>query len=96
MVQESDERGEVIFENLIAGQYRLTEIQAPKGYQLLMSPVEFSISGKEETLDKTMYIENRPVLQVPSTGGTGSGLYHVLGGGTLLMASKIRKRRRIL
>ena len=59
-VRKSDERGEAVFEDLIAGQYRLTEIQAPKGYQLLMSPVEFSISGKEETLDKTIYIENRP------------------------------------
>lgn len=95
-VRKSDERGEAVFEDLIAGQYRLTEIQAPKGYQLLMSPVEFSISGKEETLDKTIYIENRPVLQVPSTGGTGSVLYYVFGAGAMLIAAKMRKRRKLL
>lgn len=65
--------GMVRFTGLYPGSlYRVTEMKAPDGYQLLTKPVhEGSIQvGKEYFVQLT--VVNAPVFELPMTGSTGS------------------------
>ncbi|MDU6580290.1 MAG: SpaA isopeptide-forming pilin-related protein [Lactococcus lactis] len=44
----SDKEGKVLIKDLVPGKYSYVEIQAPTGYILNTSQVDFTISGKEE------------------------------------------------
>ena len=67
--KEGDTKGQVKFENLQYGTYRLTEIKAPQGYNLL--PEIFEIEITEENIDYTGEISNRAVTRIPDTGSFG-------------------------
>lgn len=100
--------GSAEIEGLTDGTYRLEEIQAPAGYMPLSEPVEFTVSGKTVSCsvtgsavafnpaDNSFTVRNRPGVELPNTGGTGTVPYTsmglamiLLGGGTLFL----RKRR---
>lgn len=99
-----------------ATSYKLEEITAPTGYNLLEDPVTFKITAGYDAnyalnslnmdVDGTtvsadgdwvlaMEIENKSGLILPETGGIGSVMYHVLGGGLVCLAAVllILKRR---
>jgi len=76
------------------GNYYLKETKAPDGYTLLTTPVAFTISGSnlytEMDADSNImagaavHVENNKGVTLPETGGLGTLLFTVLGGGTAL------------
>ncbi len=68
--------GNAVFEHLIPGKYRLTEVKAPAGYNLLNISREITIPyEKDEVLyyDVTLTFYNSLPFDIPSTGGGGMG-----------------------
>lgn len=72
--------------------YKLYEIQTPKGYNMInQNPVEVSVSADT---DLKVDVENKTGSELPSTGGVGTALFYVVGGilvvcaGVLLVAKR--------
>ena len=79
----------LILNGLDAGTYHLEETKAPDGYNKLTAPVTVTITedGKvNETADGTVYVSNNAGATLPSTGGMGTTLFYVLGGGLMVAA----------
>lgn len=95
-----DENGILTFEGLSAGTYKITELTAPNGYNLLKKSIELTItftapenssaectwtySWKVEGKDvnnnsATIRVVNEAGTELPSTGGTGTTIFYVLG-----------------
>lgn len=95
-----DENGILTFEGLAAGEYTITELTAPNGYNLLKDPIELTItftapenSSAECTWTYSWKVEGKDVnnnsaairvvneagTELPSTGGTGTTIFYVLG-----------------
>lgn len=68
--------GKAVFADLIVTgmTYRLTETQAPTGYQLLAEPIFVgSITpNAEQSYERTYTVVNAPLLQMPPTGSDGA------------------------
>lgn len=81
----TDKSGNLSFEGLKAGKYALKETKAPKGYNLLTSDTEVSLSDNDSS-DKTLKmeaeskVENSTGLELPKTGGKGTKIFTVVGG----------------
>ena len=82
---------------LSPGEYQLTEVQAPNGYNLLTNTVNFTIRGGELSVDSDdMYyrnsegneviIKNKAGVALPVTGGTGTILFSLGGMALMLIA----------
>ena len=79
----------LILNGLDAGTYYLEETKAPDGYNKLTAPVTVTIAedGKvNETDNGTVYVSNNAGATLPSTGGMGTTLFYVLGGGLMVAA----------
>ncbi len=64
--------GEVRFTGLYSGSlYRVTEVKAPKGYQLLTEPVYEGSIRKDDGNFTRLTVVNAPVFELPMTGSTG-------------------------
>lgn len=64
--------GEVRFTGLYSGSlYRVTEVKAPKGYQLLTEPVYEGSIRKDDGNFIRLTVVNAPVFELPMTGSTG-------------------------
>ena len=92
-VGSSNEEGEVVFLNLTCGSYRLTEIKAPAGYQLLSQPITFALPYSsdekwEEDLSVELTIGNLPIFDIPHTGGVGI-IWYLLGSIVCLVIGSI-------
>jgi len=72
--------------------YKLVEIQAPKGYNLLEEPVSVAVdAGNGTQID----VENNTGTELPSTGGIGTTIFYILGsllviGGGIMLISRRR------
>ena len=93
--------GTATFSKLSVGTYRLTETQAPNGYNLLASPITIEITVENNAYVVTVNgestgfnfsnntlafeIYNKPKLDMPATGGVGGFEFWILGG-LLIMA----------
>lgn len=80
----SDQNGEVVFEDLVVGDYKIVETKALEGYQLLTEPVVFSLPYGDEKveslpLDQEFYISQLEILHMPSSGGYGALPYIITG-----------------
>ncbi len=82
---------------LSPGEYQLTEVQAPDGYNLLTNTVNFTIRGGELSVNTDdMYkinnekngvvIKNKAGVALPVTGGTGTILFSLGGMALMLIA----------
>ena len=64
--------GVVRFTGLYSGSlYRVTEVKAPKGYQLLTEPVYEGSIRKDDGNFIRLTVVNAPVFELPMTGSTG-------------------------
>ena len=104
----SDENGTVIFKHIPSGhKYVLKETKVPTGYSSNGNSYGVAVAYDELTVTVTAYddspgtwdgeIVNNVYYELPSTGGTGTGLY--IAGGLLLMAASgillyIKNKRR--
>lgn len=51
----TDENGRLQFKNLNLGTYKLKEVKAPEGYNILENEQEIVVSGNEKLIEKTIY-----------------------------------------
>lgn len=80
---------------LAYGDYYLVETQAPDGYNLLAAPVEVTINATSHTANGgAVTVVNTNGLQLPSTGGIGTGVYTAVGELLLCAAAILLLRRR--
>ncbi|HBK26004.1 MAG TPA: hypothetical protein DDY90_04600, partial [Clostridiales bacterium] len=82
----TDANGKIEIAGLDADTYYLREVKAPDGYNRLADDVEVKIvrttseDGKTLTLAPvTAKVNNNSGTELPSTGGTGTTIFHVLG-----------------
>ena len=92
------EDGILRFEGLKAGTYKITELKAPDGYNILDGDVEVTINWDPTTGTFTygnavnsdgaarITIVNQIGTELPSTGGIGTTLFYVFGGILVLAA----------
>ena len=94
--------GNIQFEGLDAGTYYLEETTAPTGYNKLTAPITVVISSTlptaggtasytvtadgATTTDYTVRVENKAGTELPSTGGIGTTIFYVIGGGLMVAA----------
>ena len=94
------------FEGLSAGEYTITEIKAPEGYNLLDKPIKVTIGWEDNTFtyngEKVMENEgiarlsivNQSGDELPETGGIGTTIFYILGGVLLVAALVILVTRK--
>ena len=94
--------GNITFEGLDAGTYYLEETKAPVGYNKLTAPITVVIEstlptaggnasytvkyGETTPADHVVRVENKAGVELPSTGGMGTTLFYVIGGGLMVAA----------
>lgn len=94
--------GNIKLEGLDEGTYYLEETKAPVGYNKLTAPITVVISSTlpttggtasytvtadgATTTDYTVRVENKAGTELPSTGGIGTTLFYVIGGGLMVAA----------
>lgn len=96
-VKTTDDKGAASFDGLANGTYYLVETKAPAGYNQLTEPYEVVVNGgtTETELSVTAKVENQAGTLLPSTGGTGTTIFYVLGsilviGAVVLLVTKKR------
>lgn len=95
----SDASGLAKIVGLDNGTYYLRETKAPDGFKILTTDVEFIISGNNLYADRgadgtisvgsAVHVENNKGVTLPETGGIGTLLFAVLGGGTALTTGAV-------
>lgn len=87
--------GKVTIQGLANGTYYLEEITAPKGYNKLDQRVKITISNadlKANTTENTytdggVKVENKAGTVLPGTGGIGTTIFYLIGGGLMVAAA---------
>lgn len=89
----TDDSGEIIFEDLDWGEYTVTEVKAPAGYQIKIQPISFTINA--EDLNQTVTIINDEISwDIPETGGIGTLGFYGAGIGLVILGFWLIHRKR--
>ena len=106
----SDSEGKAYFQNLPAGEYRITEIKTKAGYVLLKEPIEITlpyeykvgsiVNGTKVTSDGTAYnitftIVNGQAFDLPASGLSGIGPIAAAGIAIVVIAGAVFAARNI-
>lgn len=97
----SDANGEIKLEKIPDGIYTLEEKEAPAGYARLTAPITIEVekgklkkahvNGREMAIDEdkplTLTVPNATSLELPHTGGPGSGQFVITGFGLICLAA---------
>lgn len=79
----SNSEGTCSFEGIQAGEYKLLEIEAPSGYNLLSDPVTVTFTTSSDDpaslSSAVVEVENSAGALLPGTGGMGTTLFYILG-----------------
>lgn len=101
----TDGKATATFDGLAEETYYLVETKAPEGYNLLTEEkeVEIKVTKEKETVTAIIAgqatVENNSGVELPGTGGIGTTLFTILGGGVILIAlfslakGKVKKER---
>ena len=95
---EENIKGNVTFDNLKYGKYRITEIKAPEGYNLSILPIEIEIT--EEDPDKEEIFTNRSKELLPAAGGSMKEfiqvvtIYTELGALAIMLGILVNKKKK--
>lgn len=98
-VMVTDADGAAAFIGLENGDYRLKEIEAPAGYNLLATPINVKVNGSDAdpaSLSVTAKVANVSGVKLPETGGMGTKVLYVTGGALVIGAVvllALKKRR---
>ncbi len=104
----SDSTGKIVVQGMDAGEYTLTEVAAPDGYNLLTSPITVEISYTYSdgiwsyTLNKSgdtasehkITVVNNTGKILPNTGGIGTTIFYIVGGVIIIVAVVLLVTRR--
>lgn len=97
----SDNNGNISISGLDAGEYYLKETKAPDGYNKLTDDIKVvltreynestnvgtaSFAYSNETKANKVEVENNAGTTLPSTGGMGTTVFYVVGGGLMAVA----------
>ncbi|MGK4059180.1 SpaA isopeptide-forming pilin-related protein [Loigolactobacillus coryniformis] len=87
----TNDKGIFSFANLPAGKYQFVEYDAPKGYKINETPVDFEITKDGEIVKAQMKDEavDTPLIHLPQTGEERNQLLSVIGVILLLITSLI-------
>ncbi len=75
----SDENGVVTIYGLAYGTYYLWEKESPIGYNLPAEGIELTIDETSHLADSTVTVENVQGSMLPSTGGSGTEIFMIMG-----------------
>lgn len=108
-----DENGVLTFEGLGEGDYTITELVAPNGYNLLKDPITITITANATLQGCTwtvkngetgltagadhlfaFNVENNSGTELPSTGGTGTTIFYILGSLLVVVAGVVLVTRK--
>lgn len=94
---------DLIYEGLDAGNYQLIETEAPTGYNKLKKPIDVKITASngsatitykdadvaqyEAATDATVKVLNNAGTVLPGTGGIGTTIFYLIGGGLMVAAA---------
>ena len=89
--------GNIAFEGLDSGTYYLEEIEAPKGYNKLNDAIKFTIADEKASVKGqvsydtdstgTIKVLNNAGTTLPTTGGIGTTVFYLIGGGLMVTAA---------
>lgn len=106
LLRENIEVGTATISGLASGSYKLIETEAPKGYNKLTTPVEFTIenaslkatiAGEGENRTWTsggVQVTNLTGAELPSTGGIGTTIFYIVGGLLVVAAGVVLVARK--
>lgn len=87
--------GKVTIKGLASGTYYLQEDKAPKGYNKLTERKSFTIQDVDLSASMTgdtyenggVWVENKAGTTLPGTGGIGTTIFYLIGGGLMVAAA---------
>ncbi|MBR3997556.1 MAG: SpaH/EbpB family LPXTG-anchored major pilin [Clostridia bacterium] len=104
----TDEKGSAVIAGLADGTYYLVETKAPAGYNMLTTPIEFTIDAVQEPgaeveiafQECELDVENSHGSVLPSTGGIGTTIFYCAGavlavGAFVLLITKKRMSKEV-
>jgi len=102
-VLTTDGANDLIYEGLDAGNYQLIETEAPTGYNKLKKPIDVKITASngsatvaykdadesqyETATGTTVKVLNNAGTTLPGTGGIGTTIFYLIGGGLMVAAA---------
>lgn len=100
-IKTTDSDGVAEFGGLADGTYRLKEVYAPDGYNLMTGPVEVVINGADATvenqavLSQPIEVPNSTGAKLPETGGMGTTVFYAAGSVLVVgaLAMLLKKKR---